>query len=77
MAGTQTLDAARKQMLAMSLGVAAAGTVLAGFTSAFGGSGDAATALKPFQATFVTMGLITLASAAIFWQPPPEVSGQG
>ncbi|MGC4008423.1 MAG: multidrug transporter subunit MdtD [Pseudomonas sp.] len=77
------------QMLAMSLGVAAAGTVLAGFTSAFGEGAvvDAATTLHAFQATFITVGLITLASAAIFWQLPPEarapqpaqpeVSGQG
>jgi len=74
------------QMLAMSLGVAAAGAVLAGFTSTFG-SADTGATVHAFGATFVTMGLITLSSAAIFWQLPPEarapqpaqpeVSGQG
>ncbi len=73
------------QMLAMSLGVAAAGAVLAGFTNAFGGA-DAGATLEAFRATFVAMGLVTLASAAIFWQLPaearapqpahPDVSGQ-
>ena len=60
------------QMLAMSMGVAAAGAVLAGFTDFFGTGGDVQT-LHSFQATFAAMGLITLASAAIFWQLSPEV----
>ncbi|MES2282703.1 MAG: multidrug transporter subunit MdtD [Pseudomonadota bacterium] len=75
------------QMLAMSMGVAAAGAVLAGFTGYFGG-GESTQILYAFQATFVTMGLITLASAGIFWQLSPtvrvvkkaestETSGQG
>ncbi|MES2399153.1 MAG: multidrug transporter subunit MdtD [Pseudomonadota bacterium] len=75
------------QMLAMSMGVAAAGAVLAGFTGYFG-SGESTQVLHAFQATFVTMGLITLASASIFWQLSPavrvvkkaestETSGQG
>ncbi|MES2189477.1 MAG: multidrug transporter subunit MdtD [Pseudomonadota bacterium] len=75
------------QMLAMSMGVAAAGAVLAGFTGYFG-SGESTQVLHAFQATFVTMGLITLASASIFWQLSPavrvvkkaestEASGQG
>jgi EmrB/QacA subfamily drug resistance transporter len=77
------------QMLAMSLGVAAASSVLGGYTGVFGAAStvDAIDTLHAFQATFATMGLITLASSLIFWhlppearavQPPqPEVSGQG
>lgn len=77
------------QMLAMSLGVAAASSVLGGYTGLFGAAStaDAIDTLHAFQATFATMGLITLASSLIFWhlppearavQPPqPEVSGQG
>ena len=74
------------QMLAMSLGVAAASSVLGGYTGLFGSDGPLDT-LHAFQATFATMGLITLASALIFWHLPPEaravqpaqpeVSGQG
>ena len=60
------------QMLAMSMGVAAAGAVLAAFTGFFG-SGEAVQTLHSFQATFAAMGLITLASAGIFWQLSPEV----
>jgi hypothetical protein len=66
--------------------VAAASSVLGGYTGIFG-SAAASETLHAFQATFATMGLITLASALIFWhlppearavQPPqPEVSGQG
>ena len=58
----------------MSMGVAAAGAVLAAFTSFFG-SGEAVQTLHSFQATFACMGLITLASAAIFWQLSPAVHG--
>ncbi|SOD23864.1 drug resistance transporter, EmrB/QacA subfamily [Variovorax sp. YR752] len=74
------------QMLAMSLGVAAAGAVLAGYNGIFGTEMPAHT-LDAFQATFASMGLITVASAMIFWHLPsevraphpaqPEVSGQG
>ncbi len=74
------------QMLAMSLGVAVASAVLAGYTGIFGNATPLAT-LHAFEATFVSMGLITLASALIFWNLPPEaravqpaqpeVSGQG
>ncbi len=74
------------QMLAMSLGVAAAGAVLAGYNGIFG-TETAAHTLDAFQATFASMGLITVASALIFWHLPaevraaqpaqPEVSGQG
>ena len=60
------------QMLAMSMGVAAAGAVLAGFTGFFG-SDEAVHTLHAFQATFACMGLMTLASASIFWQLSPEV----
>ena len=74
------------QMLAMSLGVAAASAVLAGFGDLFGKATPLAT-LHAFQATFAGMGLVTVASALIFWHLPPEaravqpeqpeVSGQG
>ncbi|KAF1046429.1 multidrug transporter subunit MdtD [Xylophilus sp.] len=57
------------QMLAMSMGVAAAGAVLAGFTDLFGvQSGAAAQTLTAFHATFLTMGVMTMASAGVFWQ---------
>jgi hypothetical protein len=59
------------QMLAMSLGVAGASAVLAGFTAVFGSATPIET-LHAFQATFACMGLITLASAAIFWQLSPD-----
>jgi len=52
------------QMLAMSLAVAAAGGLLAAFTDTFGRETD----LKVFQATFLCVGLMTTASAWIFWQ---------
>ncbi|EYC50219.1 EmrB/QacA subfamily drug resistance transporter [Hylemonella gracilis str. Niagara R] len=55
------------QMLAMGMGVAAAGAVLAAFTAYFGNV-EAAAALPAFRGTFICMGLITIASAAIFWQ---------
>ncbi|TWD91241.1 EmrB/QacA subfamily drug resistance transporter [Variovorax beijingensis] len=74
------------QMLAMSLGVAAASAVLAGYNGIFGLE-TAKQTLDAFQATFATMGLVTIASALIFWHLPaevraahpaqPEVSGQG
>lgn len=59
----------------MSMGVAAAGAVLAAFTGFFGSAQPVQT-LHAFQATFACMGLITLASAGIFWQLPPDV-GKG
>ena len=62
------------QMLAMGMGVAVAGAVLAGFAALLGPGGNASAThldtLASFHATFVTMGFITLASAAIFWQLP-------
>jgi len=58
------------QMLAMGMGVAAAGAVLAAFTEVFGSGDDQA--LPAFRATFGCMALITIASAAIFWQLAPQ-----
>lgn len=57
-------------MLSMSMGVASAGAILDIFSDllATGGPG---TAQPAFQATFVTMGLMTTLSAAIFWQLAP------
>jgi EmrB/QacA subfamily drug resistance transporter len=54
-------------MLSMSLGVASAGALLANFEDRFGHD-SAAQALSAFHATFISVGLITLASAWIFWQ---------
>ena len=54
------------QMLAMGMGVAAAGAVLAAFTAHFGM--DGVQTLQSFRATFGCMALITMASAGIFWQ---------
>ena len=64
------------QMLAMSLGVAAASSVLGGYTGIFGAASavNALDTLHAFQATFATMGVITIASAIIFWHLPPEAS---
>jgi hypothetical protein len=56
------------QMLAMSLAVAAAAGLLAAFTDTFG----LARELKVFQSTFLCVGLMTTASAWIFWQLPND-----
>jgi len=64
------------QMLAMSLGVAAAGAVLAGYNGYFAKAGAAQT-LHAFHATFATMGLMTVASAWIFWQLSPDINTTG
>jgi predicted MFS family arabinose efflux permease len=65
------------QMLAMGMGVAAAGAVLAGYNGYFQAAGAAQT-LEAFHATFATMGVMTLASAWIFWQlAPDETVGAG
>ncbi len=61
------------QMLAIGMGVASAGGVLAAFTGLFGSATPAQT-LNAFHATFVCMGLMTLASASIFWQLTPSES---
>ena len=62
------------QMLAMGLGVAVAASVLAGFTGYFDPMGAEQT-LTAFHATFVVMGLVTIASAWIFWQLEPDGPG--
>ena len=75
------------QMLAMGMGVATASAVLAAFTEVLGVQGAAA--LPAFRATFICMGLITVASAFVFWQlaeadsrvaagaaPPSAVEGE-
>jgi len=48
----------------MSLAVAAAAGLLAAFSDTFGRETDP----KVFQATFLCVGLMTTASAWIFWQ---------
>lgn len=58
-------------MLAMSLGVAAAGGALSAFSEAFGVEGGTA-ALPAFHATFIGVGLITSMSAWMFWQLEPK-----
>ncbi|MDR0274381.1 MAG: multidrug transporter subunit MdtD [Burkholderiaceae bacterium] len=55
------------QMLGMSLGVTSAAALLAAFTGWLD-AGTGAAALPAFRATFVTIGLLTMASAGIFWQ---------
>ncbi len=64
-------------MLAMSLAVASAGALLANFEERFGVAGVGASAaiesaLSAFHATFISVGLITLASTWIFWQLSPD-----
>lgn len=61
------------QMLALGMGVAAGGAVLGAFTALFG-SGTPAQALQSLHATYICMGLITLASAGIFAQLKPSES---
>lgn len=68
------------QMLAMSLGVSVAGALLAVFVD--GMHLTTANHLPAFQATYLSVGLITVASAWIFWQlapdgtPPPDRARQ-
>jgi len=57
------------QMLAMSLGVAAAAALLSNFSATEAAQQDA---LHAFRATFVCVGIMTCASAAIFWQLAPD-----
>ena len=61
------------QMLSMSLAVTTAGAVLSAFTRVtdHGNPGDT---LAAFHATFLCVGLITAASAWIFWQLSPDVT---
>ncbi|MEG1770304.1 MAG: multidrug transporter subunit MdtD [Comamonas sp.] len=58
------------QMLAMGMGVAIAGAVLAGFHALWGQAGTAGS-LPAFQATFICMGVMTLFSASIFTRLDP------
>ena len=51
-----------------------AASVLAGFTGYFDPGGGEQT-LTAFHATFVVMGLVTIASAWIFWQLEPDGPG--
>jgi EmrB/QacA subfamily drug resistance transporter len=60
------------QMLAMGMGVACAGAALAGFNTYFADHATGGGTLWAFHATFVAMGLITMASAWIFWQLEPD-----
>lgn len=62
------------QMLSMSLGVTVAGALLAAFSGYFGRA-TPDEALSAFRATFVCIGLITCASAWIFWQLAPGIRG--
>ncbi|MBL8569942.1 MAG: multidrug transporter subunit MdtD [Phreatobacter sp.] len=64
------------QMLSMSLGVTVAGALLAAFSSYFGRA-TPVEALAAFRATFLCIGLITCASAWIFWQLAPGIRGGG
>ena len=56
-------------MLSMSLGVASAAAVLAGFSEFIGST---ANALQAFHSTFICVGLMTSAAAWIFWQLPRD-----
>lgn len=62
------------QMLAMSLGVGLAGAVLAAYGSHYDAE-TAAGALRALHATFFTMGVVTIAASAVFWQLSPEDRG--
>lgn len=55
-------------MLSMSLGVAAAGGLLTTFSALLGHDAAGGKTLSAFHASFLCMGLITAASAWIFWQ---------
>ncbi|MEO8848376.1 MAG: multidrug transporter subunit MdtD [Casimicrobiaceae bacterium] len=59
------------QMLSMSLGVTVAGAMLAAFSEIFGHSTPAET-LSSFRATLACIGVMTAASAWIFWQLDPD-----
>lgn len=58
-------------MLSMGLGVAAAGGLLATFSDILGSS-EMGQSLPAFHASFICMGLITIASSWIFWQLASE-----
>jgi EmrB/QacA subfamily drug resistance transporter len=60
------------QMLAMSFGVAASAALLSTFTAMFGAD-TAAHSLHAFHATFLCVGLMTCASAWVFWQLDDDI----
>jgi len=60
------------QMLAMSFGVAASAALLTTFTDMFG-TDTAAHSLHAFHATFLCVGLMTCASAWVFWQLDDDI----
>jgi EmrB/QacA subfamily drug resistance transporter len=64
------------QMGAMSFGVAAAAALLASFTQLLEAV-HPESVMRAFHATFLTLGLVTTASAWIFGQLSGEVRGQG
>ena len=64
------------QMLSMGMGVAIAGAVLAGFQTHLG-SATANDTLWAFRATFIVMGLLTLAATVLFMQLPEKEQTAG
>lgn len=64
------------QMLSMSLGVAAAAALLSAFTLAMTHE-DTHSVLPAFHATFICVGLITMAAAWVFSQLSAQVKGKG
>ena len=62
------------QMLAIGLGVALAGALLAGWSAWWQVRTGEANAMAAFRTTLVCMGLITWASSWIFWQLPPDAA---
>lgn len=63
------------QMLGMSLGVTCAAALLHTFADWLHTSSAGAQALPAFAAALVVIGLMTMASAAIFWQLPDNPPG--
>jgi EmrB/QacA subfamily drug resistance transporter len=61
-------------MLSMSFGVAAAGGLLGAFVEVFSSSA-VSQSLSAFHATFACVGVLTCASAWIFWQLAPDSNG--
>lgn len=59
--------------LSLSLGVACAGALLSGFTSAIDKGGES-TVLGAFQLTFLSIGIMAMLAAAIFMQLPRHAS---
>ncbi len=58
-------------MLGMGLGVAVAGGLLGAFSDLAGGE-SAGQALSAFRWSFIAIGLVTMASAIVFWQLPAD-----